>query len=264
MKEKFMERNDGRAADQVRPVKVTYGVYGNADGSVLFELGDTRVLCSIMLQDGVPQFLRGTGKGWLTAEYTLLPASTLTRTPREAAVMKRNSRSIEISRLIGRSLRAVVDLKKLGERTIYVDCDVLQADGGTRTAAISGSYCALQSAVSQWIKKGVLTETIISDALAAVSVGWTAKGPLLDINFKEDCKVDADFNFVMTSLGAVVEIQGATEKAPLPWHAVEEMKTLAFKGIRDICSVTVKESEVTLDKKRGGIFSLGARGIQLS
>lgn len=257
-----MERADGRAFDQVRPVKVTYGIYGNAQGSALFELGNTRVLCSVMLQDGVPAFLRGSGKGWLTAEYTLLPASTITRTPREAAIMRRNSRSIEISRLIGRSLRAVVDLKKLGERTIYIDCDVLQADGGTRTAAICGAYCALQDAVAKWTSENFLTPDLITDTLGAVSVGWTHRGALLDINFKEDCKVEADFNFVMTGSGSVIEIQGATESKPIAWSAVQTMQTLAQKGVQDICAVALKErDEVPLPK--GGMFSLGKRGIEL-
>jgi len=257
-----MERMDGRAFDQVRPIKITYGIYGNAQGSALFELGNTRVLCSVMLQDGVPQFLRGMGRGWLTAEYTLLPASTLTRTPREAAIMKRNSRSIEISRLIGRSLRSVIDLKKLGERTIYIDCDVLQADGGTRTAAISGSYCALRSAATKWAQEGFLPDDLLTDTLGAISVGWTSEGPLLDINFKEDCKVDADFNFVMTGSGAMVEVQGATEAKPISWEAVEKMHLLAFKGIKEICSKTVQEYEKS-PRPKGGIFSLGQRGIQL-
>lgn len=259
-----MERIDGRAFDEVRPIKITYGIYGNAQGSVLFELGDTRVLCSVMLQDGVPQFLRGMGRGWLTAEYTLLPASTLTRTPREAAVMKRNSRSIEISRLIGRSLRAIVDLKKLGERTIYIDCDVLQADGGTRTASISGAYCALQSAAEKWEAEGLLPEGLLNDTLGAVSVGWTKEGPLLDINFKEDCKVDADFNFVMTGSGAVVEVQGATETRPISWEAVDAMRTLAFKGIKDICSKGRQVEKKAPRVSKGGMFSLAQRGIQLS
>lgn len=227
-------RVDGRKPDQVRQVKVSYGVYGNAQGSALFEMGNTRVLCSVMLQDGVPHFLRGSGQGWLTAEYTLLPASTITRTPREASIMRRNSRSVEISRLIGRSLRAVVDLKQLGEKTIYIDCDVLQADGGTRTAAISGAYCALRHAIERWSAEGIVTDTILQDTLAAISVGWTGGQALLDVNFAEDCRVDADFNFVMTGSGDIVEIQGATEKKPLAWNAVLLMREMAFKGVKDI------------------------------
>lgn len=228
------ERVDGRNYDQIRPVKVTYGVYGNAQGSALFEMGNTRVLCSVMLQDGVPHFLRGSGQGWLTAEYTLLPASTISRTPREASIMRRNSRSIEISRLIGRSLRAVVDLKQLGEKTVYIDCDVLQADGGTRTAAISGAYCALRHAVERWVSRDILSGPFLTDTLAAVSVGWSNDKALLDVNYAEDCKVDADFNFVMTGTGGVVEIQGATESSPIEWSAVVAMRDFAFKGVTDI------------------------------
>lgn len=231
------QRTDGRRNDQIRPVKVTYGVYGNAQGSALFELGNTKVLCSIMLQDGVPHFLRGSGQGWLTAEYTLLPASTITRTPREASVMRRNSRSIEISRLIGRSLRSIIDLKQLGEKTIYIDCDVLQADGGTRTAAISGAYCALRHAVERWVSRDLVNDSVLINSLAAVSVGWVHEQALLDVNFAEDCKVDADFNFVMTGCGKIVEIQGATESEPIPWHAVVAMRESALKGVKDILSV---------------------------
>jgi ribonuclease PH len=231
-------RKNGRQPDQVRPVKITYGVYGNAQGSVLFEMGNTRVLCSIMLQDGVPHFLRSSGQGWLTAEYTLLPASTVTRTAREASIMRRNSRSIEISRLIGRSLRAVLDLKKLGEKTIYVDCDVLQADGGTRTASISGAYCALSQAVKQWLEKGVIRSTILKDSVAAVSVGWVNNIALLDVDFDEDSTVDADFNFVMTGSGKIVEIQGATEINPIEWESVLMMQKVAFKGITCILETT--------------------------
>ncbi len=230
------ERIDGRQFNQVRPIKVTYGVYGNAQGSTLFEMGNTKVLCSVMLQDGVPHFLRGSGKGWMTAEYTLLPASTLTRTPRDASTMRSNSRSIEISRLIGRSLRSVVDLKRLGEKTIYIDCDVLQADGGTRTAAISGAYCALNHAFQEWVARGLFPESLITESLSAVSVGWMNNGPLLDINYSEDAKVEADFNFVMTGSGKVVEIQGATEAAPLSWESVVAMKVLASEGICTILS----------------------------
>lgn len=235
-------RVDGRQSDQMRPIKVVYGVYGNAHGSVLFEMGNTRVLCSVMLQDGVPHFLRGSGQGWLTAEYTLLPASTLTRTPREVSIMRRNSRSIEISRLIGRSLRAVVDLKRLGEKTIYIDCDVLQADGGTRTAAISGAYCAIRHAIESWLEKGIISESILTDSLAAVSVGLSHNQILLDVNFVEDCKVDADFNFVMTGSGAIVEIQGATESTPIEWNAVLKMKDIAFKGVQDILLISEQAS----------------------
>ncbi len=232
-----MKRLDGRLSNQVRPIKVTYGVYGNADGSVLFELGNTKVLCSVMVQDGVPQFLRGKGQGWLTAEYTMLPAATRARTPREVITMKRNGRSVEISRLIGRSLRAVVDFSKLGERTIYVDCDVLQADGGTRTASISGAYCALYHATQQLQLSKKPFASFLSGSLAAISVGWMNNQALLDINFQEDSSVEADFNFVMTGKGEIIEMQGATEKAPISWEAVEHMQAVASKGITEILSI---------------------------
>lgn len=244
--ERMIKRPDGRLFNQVRPIKVTYGVYGNADGSALFELGNTKVLCSVMIQDGVPPFLKGKGQGWLTAEYTMLPASTRARTPREVATMKRNGRSVEISRLIGRSLRAVVDFSKLGERTIYVDCDVLQADGGTRTASISGAYCALYHAIQQAKVIKNIPSNFLCDTLAAISVGWLNGGPLLDINFKEDSGIDADFNFVMTGKGQVVEIQGCTEKAPLSWDAVEKMKDLAVQGISEILEVIHPDRSASL------------------
>jgi len=228
------QRIDGRSDDQIRSIKLVNNIYGNSQGSVLFSLGNTKVLCSVMLQEGVPHFLRGTGQGWLTAEYSMLPAATITRSPREASIMRRNNRSIEISRLIGRSLRAVVDLKKLGEKTVYIDCDVLQADGGTRTAAINGAYCAIKNAIEKWINRGIITDTILTDSLAAISVGWTDGKVLLDINFVEDNKVDADFNFVMTGTGKIVEIQGATETTPLDWEIVLAMRESAFKGIKDV------------------------------
>ncbi len=240
-----MKRQDGRLSTQIRPTTITYGVYGNADGSVLFEIGNTKVLCSVLIQDGVPAFLRGKGQGWLTAEYTMLPAATRVRTPREITTMKRNNRSVEISRLIGRALRAVVDFSKLGERTIYVDCDVLQADGGTRTASITGAYCALYHARAQWNVGRAVPIDFLTDSLAAVSVGWVNGTALLDIDFQEDNSVQADFNFVMTGKSELVEIQGGTEGAPLPWHSVEQMKISAQHGINELLLV-VEQSQHTM------------------
>lgn len=254
-----MKRLDGRTAEQVRPASATYNVHGNAHGSVLFALGNTKVLCSVMMQDGVPAFLRGKGTGWLTAEYAMLPAATGVRTPRESSTLKPNGRSIEISRLIGRSLRSIVDLSKIGERTIYVDCDVLQADGGTRTAAITGAYCALKHAVDVWKLEGKITQNFLRDTLGAVSVGLSKGTVLLDINYKEDSTIDADFNFVMTGSGKVVEIQGATESVPFEWAVVEQMRTLAYKGIQDILS-TVGELALPEEKKNQSshlTFTLG-------
>ncbi len=241
-----MKRIDGRLPDQVRPTSVTYGICGNAHGSVLFALGNTKVLCTVMMQDGVPSFLRGKGSGWLTAEYTMLPAATQTRTQREASTMRRNGRSIEISRLIGRSLRSVVDLKVLGERTIYIDCDVVQADGGTRTAAITGAYCALRQAIDKWTFDGKLRSGLLLDTVGAISVGVSNGQALLDINYQEDSTTDADFNFVMTGTGKVIEMQGATESAPLEWQLIETMRAFAQKGIRNVLS-RVDEVELSCD-----------------
>ena len=226
-------RADRRKVDQLRSVHIEYGVCGNADASVLFCMGNTKVLCTIVLQDGVPPFLRGKKEGWLTAEYSMLPASTHTRTVREAAVMKRSSRSLEISRLIGRSLRSVVDLTLLGERTIYIDCDVIQADGGTRTAAITGTYCALLHAVqNRW--QHFLKKEFLKDSIAAVSVGWKEGVGLLDLDFEEDSSIDADFNFVITGSGRIIEVQGTAEKVPLTWDAVAQMYGLASVGVRQL------------------------------
>ena len=227
-------RIDGRDYKEIRPITIIYGIYGNSQGSVLFQQGNTKVLCSVMLQDGVPHFLRGTGSGWLTAEYSLLPASTQMRSVREASVMRRNNRSIEISRLIGRSLRSVLNLKLLGEKTIYLDCDVLEADGGTRTAAINGAYCALNHAIALWIEQSIIKKTLFTDTIAAISVGLKKEQFLLDVDFMEDSTVDADFNFVMTGSGAIIEVQGAAEKAPISWDSVIKMRQAAYDGIQEI------------------------------
>ncbi len=233
----MIERYDGRTYDVVRPLALVYGVFGNALGSVLITLGNTKVLCSVMVQDGVPQFLRGTGTGWLTAEYALLPASTEDRSIRDGSSWKKNNRAIEISRLIGRSLRAVVDLKSIGEKTVYIDCDVVQADGGTRTAAITGSYYAIKHAIarSALAQKTVLPYSFLKEQVGAVSVGWHQGNALLDIDCQEDVSIDADFNFVMTGSGAIVEMQGCVEKTTgIPWEAVDTMRKLATKGIAEM------------------------------
>ncbi len=235
-----MKRLDGRLHNQMRSIKVTYDICGNADGSVLFELGNTKVLCSVMLQDGVPTFLKGKGQGWLTAEYTMLPSATTVRTVRESSSMKRNGRSVEISRLIGRTLRSIINFELLKEKTLYIDCDVIQADGGTRTAAISGSYCALYRAMQRL----AITKKIapfLTDSLAAVSLGLIDNTILLDIDFQEDSCAQADFNFVMTGSGLIVEVQGAAEKTPLSWDVVQDMHQLAKEGIEHILTTTVSE-----------------------
>ncbi len=233
-----MARSDGRTHNQLRPIRITHGIIGNADGSVLFEMGDTRVICAVTLQDGVPHFLRGTGTGWLTAEYSLLPAATSPRSPREATAQRRNNRSIEISRLLGRALRAIIDFNKCGERTIFVDCDVIQADGSTRVAAISGAYCALLQAAQVWKERGIITKNIIVDSVAAVSVGWTGTEALLDLNYQEDQTIIADFNFVMTGSAKIIEIQGATEERPIAWEHVQTMQAIAAHGVQEVLEYT--------------------------
>lgn len=227
-------RLDDRAPDELRHLKVTYDIFPYAAGSVLFEMGKTKVLCSVTLQSGVPHFLRGKRRGWLTAEYSLLPASTPIRTVREVTANKRNGRTIEISRLIGRSLRSVCNLQILGEQTIFIDCDVLQADGGTRTACITGSYLALKAAQTIWLEQNMIPCHFLKDELVAVSVGVSNHGAFLDLDFAEDNAIDADFNFVLTRGGGVVEVQGAAEKEPLTWEAFENMKNFALKGATDV------------------------------
>lgn len=233
-----MLRSDGRYVNQLRPIRITHGIAGNADGSLLFELGDTRVICTVTLQDGVPHFLRGTGTGWLTAEYSLLPFATNPRNQREATVQRRNNRSIEISRLLGRALRSIIDFTKCGEKTICIDCDVIQADGSTRVAAISGAYNALLQAVVVWKQKGLIKKDIIKDSVAAVSVGWDGTRALLDLNYEEDENIVADFNFVMTGSGKMIEIQGTTEKYPIEWQAIMDMQKIAAEGVKEVLEYT--------------------------
>ncbi len=242
-----MKRLNGRLHNQMRAIKVTYDICGNADGSVLFELGNTKVLCTVMLQEGVPPFLKGKGQGWLTAEYTMLPSATTVRTVRESSSMKRNGRSVEISRLIGRALRSIINFEALKERTLYIDCDVIQADGGTRTAAISGSYCALYRAMQKLITTKKIAP-FLTDSLAAVSLGLIDDAILLDIDFQEDSCAQADFNFVMTGSGAIVEVQGAAEKAPVAWTVVQEMHLLAQEGITTILALTLPENSVSFSQ----------------
>jgi len=235
--ENTLNRKDCRKSDQLRNVKISFNVFGYAAGSVLFELGNTKVLCSVNLQQNVPHFLKGKKTGWLTAEYAMLPTSSKTRIQREASVMRRNGRSVEISRLIGRSLRSVVDLSLIGERTIVVDCDVLQADGGTRTACITGAFLALRAAFSSWIENKLIKENIITDSLAAISVGIVDGCPLLDIDFAEDSCADADFNFVITRSNKIVEIQGSSEGATVSWQQFEQAKNLAIKGVNELFEI---------------------------
>jgi ribonuclease PH len=227
-------RAGGRRADQLRPVRIQRGFTRHAEGSVLVEFGDTRVLCTASVEERVPPFLKESGRGWVTAEYGMLPRSTNTRTDREAARGKQTGRTQEIQRLIGRSLRAVVDLSSLGQRTIQLDCDVLQADGGTRTAAITGSFVALHDAVALLRKKNLLAQDPIRDFVAAVSVGMHAGMPLLDLDYSEDSGSGCDMNVVMTGAGSFVEVQGTAEGEVFTRAQLDQLVELAERGIREL------------------------------
>ncbi|MDD2619052.1 MAG: ribonuclease PH [Syntrophomonadaceae bacterium] len=232
-----MIRPNERLNNQMRAVKMTPGFIKHPDGSVLIEAGETRVLCSAMIEEKVPFFLKGSGQGWVTAEYSLLPASTETRTQREASRGKISGRTSEIQRLIGRSLRAVVDMKALGERTIWIDCDVIQADGGTRTASITGAFVALYLAFQKLQEKGTITTIPIKDYLAAVSVGILEGVPILDLEYSEDSRADVDMNVVMTSKGEFVEIQGTAEGTVFSKDELATLLTLAEKGIKELIAI---------------------------
>ena len=228
------QRTAGRLADQLRPVSISRGFTRHAEGSVLVAFGDTRVLCTASVEEKVPPHKRGSGEGWLTAEYGMLPRATHTRSDREAARGKQSGRTQEIQRLIGRSLRCVFDLSLLGERTISLDCDVLQADGGTRTAAITGAYVAAYDAVAWLIAQGRIERSPIRDAVAAVSVGIVAATPLLDLEYVEDAACDTDMNVVMTASGGFVELQGTAEGATFSRIEMDALLALAAKGIGEL------------------------------
>ena len=232
MREKI--RPSGRRPDELRTVRLTRGFTRHAEGSVLVEFGDTRVLCTASVEERVPPFLRDTGKGWVTAEYGMLPRATNTRTDREAARGKQSGRTQEIQRLIGRALRAVVDLPTLGPRTIQIDCDVLQADGGTRTAAITGGFVALHDALSFLKNKNLLAAWPLKDFIAAVSVGIYGGAPLLDLDYAEDSACDTDMNVVMTGAGRFVEMQGTAEGAPFSRAEADALLALAQNGIAEL------------------------------
>ncbi|MFH0942458.1 MAG: ribonuclease PH [Chloroflexota bacterium] len=229
-----MKRADGRTWDELRPVKITPGFQSFAEGSALIELGHTRVVCTVSVEDRVPNFLKGQGTGWITAEYAMLPRATVTRTPRESATGRISGRSHEIQRLIGRSLRAMADMTVLGERTLTIDCDVLQADGGTRTAAITGAGVALHQAVKNLTGMGLLAGTPLKNLVAATSVGIVRRNMLLDLCYDEDAGAEVDFNVVMTDSGEFVEIQGTAETRPFSREVTNELITLAEKGIRQL------------------------------
>ena len=224
-------RPSGRAPDELRPVRFTRRYTRHAEGSVLVEFGDTKVLCTATIETGVPSFLRNSGQGWITAEYGMLPRATHSRSPREAAKGKQSGRTQEIQRLIGRSLRAVVDLRSLGERTITLDCDVLQADGGTRTASITGAYVALADAVDALLKKRELKENPLHGQVAAVSVGIVGGAPVLDLDYAEDSEAETDMNVVMNGGGGFVEVQGTAEGHAFRRHELDELLNLAAGGI---------------------------------
>lgn len=230
-------RIDGRAPDQLRPVRVTPGFVDTAPGAVLMEMGRTRVMCTASLEERVPPFLVGRGRGWLTAEYGMLPGSSAQRISRESSTGRPNSRSREIQRLIGRSLRAAVDLSGLGERTVYVDCDVLQADGGTRTAAITGAFVALRLAVRQWQADGVLAGDPVTTQVAAVSAGIVRGSPMLDLCYVEDSTADTDLNAVMTAGGEIVEVQATAEGSPMNRQECVALIELAATGIEQLTEV---------------------------
>jgi ribonuclease PH len=233
-------RSGARAAHALRPVRITRGYTVHAEGSVLIEFGGTKVLCTASVEERVPPHKRGSGEGWVTAEYGMLPRATHTRSDREAARGKQSGRTQEIQRLIGRSLRAVFDLKKLGERTIALDCDVIQADGGTRTAAITGAFVAAQDAVNFLLAQGKITESPIISAVAAISVGIVQGTPLLDLEYTEDSDCDTDMNVVMTGAGHFVEVQGTAEGAAFSRSEMDQLLHLAENGIVELMALQQK------------------------
>jgi len=227
-------RSDNRAPDQMRPVSIIPNYINTAEGSILIELGNTRVICTASVEETVPAFLRNTGKGWISSEYAMLPRSTLTRTPREVTKGRPSGRTHEIQRLIGRSLRAVCDLERLGERTIWIDCDVIQADGGTRTASITGAFVALGLALEKLVEAGTLTAVPFRDYVAAVSVGIVDGEILLDLSYEEDSRADVDMNFVMTAGYKFVEVQATAERQVFEEQQLGKMIALARMGVQQL------------------------------
>ena len=230
-------RSDNRKPDQMRPVRIQTGYLLTAEGSALIEVGNTRVLCAASIEETLPQFLRGSGKGWITAEYSMLPRATVERTAREISKGRPSGRTQEIQRVIGRSLRSVVNLAALGERTIILDCDVLQADGGTRTASITGAFVALAQALDQLVKFGVLSSSPIKDHVAAVSVGLVGGQLLLDLSYEEDSRADVDMNVVMTGSGRFVEVQATAEQTPFDDQQLAQLLALARHGIARLVDI---------------------------
>ena len=229
-----MKRPSGRAADQLRPIRITRRYTKHAEGSVLVEFGDTQVICTVSVESGVPRYIKGKGQGWLTAEYGMLPRATGERTQREASRGKQGGRTLEIQRLIGRSLRAALDMSKLGENTLYVDCDVIQADGGTRTASITGAMVALVDALAVMKKRGALKGEPLKQMIAAVSVGMYQGEAVLDLDYPEDSAAETDLNVVMTSQGGFIEVQGTAEGEPFQPEQLNAMLLLARQGLQQL------------------------------
>jgi ribonuclease PH len=227
-------RSDNRSPDQLRPVNIVPGFISTAEGSALIEIGNTRVICTASVEETVPPFMRNLGKGWISSEYSMLPRSTLTRTPREVNRGRQSGRTHEIQRLIGRSLRAVTDLVRLGERTIWIDCDVIQADGGTRTASITGAFVAMGLAMEKLVEAGTLTSAPVKDLVAAISVGIVDGEILLDLCYEEDCRADVDMNFVMTAGNKLVEVQATAEHQVFDQQQLGKMIALASQGVQSL------------------------------
>jgi len=230
-------RTDNRTLDTLRPVKIQKSYLKNASGSCLIEMGDTKVICTASVEDKIPPFLKGKGKGWITAEYGMLPGSCNGRISREASRGKQSGRTQEIQRLIGRSLRSVVDLSKLGERTIWLDADVIQGDGGTRTASITGCYVALMEAIEKIKAQGLIKESPVIDSVAAISVGVVGEHPVLDLCYEEDSKAEVDMNVVITGSGKIIEVQGTAEGQPFSRDTMNELLDLAEKGIGELINL---------------------------
>ncbi len=244
-----MKRADGRELDQLRPLAIEPGFIDSAHGSVLFSIGKTRLVCTAMVEESVPGWMRGRGTGWVTSEYGMLPGSTSDRKPRDASRGKLDGRTVEIQRLIGRSLRSVVDFKALGERTIWIDCDVLQADGGTRCAAICGGYAALHLALSGLVDAGKLRELPLSDSVAAVSVGIVEGSSMLDLAYAEDSRADVDMNVVISGSGQMIEVQATAERTPFGRASLDELLSLAAAGIEEISALQTR----VLHEARAGV-----------
>lgn len=230
-------RFDGRRKDQIRPVKVTRNFIKHAEGAVLIEMGDTKVICTASIEEKVPPFLKGKGSGWVTAEYAMLPRATHERSPREAVKGKQGGRTLEIQRLVGRTLRSVIDMTQLGERTIWIDCDVIQADGGTRTASITGAFIALADACAVLKKKDLLKKLPLTDYLAAISIGKVGGEVMVDLAYTEDSMAEVDLNLVMTGQGQYVEIQGTAERTPFAKSDLDEFLNLGWQAIQRLTTI---------------------------